>query len=355
VKSQSAWVALLAALAVAIGVWLIAAQPVPVPAPAAAPASEPTPGAAPSVASNLGLEAAPVARGGIGPAPVRAPAPTGTPSAVAGALPPLDTPLAGIIDALEARAQAGDARAACRLAAELSRCAAIAANARLERTLVPAADDAARPGTTQGAEAFVDFAARLVTDLERDRAVCADLPGERFDDAALWLSRAADAGHPAARSAFATGDWWNARAALTRPQVVADYARHARTWAEQSIAAGDLGLMVRLAHALAGEASRAPFAPGALEAVVEPDPIAALALFIALDELARIAPAAMPTGPFEHDTRKALEASLGESRRADAAARAGVLLRSAPGAEALHRFPQGTRGGSVAAQACAAP
>ena len=178
-------------LAASLSAWTFWKQPTTTPAtaPAAAPSPETTP-AAPAAASDPDEHAAP------------APA-----IDVSTALPPMPEPglpLAETVAALAARADAGDNVAACRVGAELARCAWSA-----WRYPGPQADasrhmalDAEANGRTTEAERSL----RLADELEAAAIACADVPDAYRGRAARYLRQAALAGEPEAMLRYADGD-----------------------------------------------------------------------------------------------------------------------------------------------------
>ena len=102
-------------------------------------------------------------------------------------LPPDGVALADLYPELKARADAGDARANCRLALELNRCRQVAIALDAASDLVAAhRTDAAQNATT---------AAELVAMSERDAGICGHAPPEDPDNSWRYLLRAAQAGH----------------------------------------------------------------------------------------------------------------------------------------------------------------
>lgn len=190
-------------------------------------------------------------------------------------LPSPDTPIASILADLERRARAGDPRAACRLAAELGRCATLA---RRQASAFQPQQALIQPGTAQPdpaqVERFVDFAARQQVELERDQALCAGVPAERLREATPWLYAAARGGSEAARVVFVTGAWTMVDPyAMRHADVLAAYSRDAERMALASVEGGSPEMLRMLGMAYASRDSR-----HALGGVVDPDPVRAHAL-----------------------------------------------------------------------------
>lgn len=243
-------------------------------------------------------------------------------------LPPLDAPVADILDTLEQRARAGDARAACRLASELRRCGSLQRRRALDfsRSL-------SESTPRQVSDEMVDVAARMSVALENDERACAGVPPERSADAVLWLQRAAAGQHLPSMIAFAGGYWMAGDSSfVAHPQVVAAYSRDALPMALATIESGDPTLANALGLAYAGRWSGTP-----LDRLVPRDDALAYALLTASREAAPAAP--MPTGRPRIDDPHArtladLDAALAPEQRARAASeRARLAARFAEGAK----------------------
>lgn len=196
-------------------------------------------------------------------------------------LPPDGAPLVEIIDDLERRARASDARAACRLAAEIGRCASLARReAVIAQSLnAPPPPDGPQSDPSQ-IERFVDNAARQQVELERDQALCAGVPRERMRDAAPWMLAAARAGNEAAMMAFASGMWMMFDPyAMRHADVLAAYSREAERMALSLAEAGSPAMARSLGMAYATGAPAGP-----LGGVVDPDPVRGHALLRVLLE-----------------------------------------------------------------------
>jgi hypothetical protein len=121
------------------------------------------------------------------------------------ALPPVDAPLATIIEPLAARADAGDTKAACRLAMELIRCrnvqelqaAGSVGNAALEIEL-----------EAKGDLDNADRIAQAQLDQARLAQECAAVPAQLQDRGPHYLGQAARAGEPEAMVRYADSQFW---------------------------------------------------------------------------------------------------------------------------------------------------
>lgn len=313
-KSQSTWVALLAVGAVAVGIWLIASQPVNdggVPAPATAPT---TPAPRP-VATALDSS---VVRGGIGAPRSAAPAPTATsvPAPSEAPLPALGVPLAQVIDDLEARARAGDARAACRLAGELTRCASVP----WRRTFTGQANPLVYARGAQPTDEAIESAARMELALEEDERLCKDVSPDRTRAATSFLLQAARAGLPAAQDAFVSGGWMFDHSVVHNADAIAAYAREAESMARallESPAALRPDQINLLGMAFSGDPSLTLH----LAEVVAPDPVLARALLgLAVEVQPPPRPGAPPGPGMTTRIRDELDARLTPAERLAATA-----------------------------------
>lgn len=132
----------------------------------------------------------------------------GPPPATVASLPPLpprDARVQDVLPDLQARADAGDGIAACRLSIELMRCQVHARKfpdrlSRLERDLARLRGKQDRRAVAAIAEVEAELARALETD-----ATCARLPEGLADRGQYYLRAAALAGEPASRFRYASG------------------------------------------------------------------------------------------------------------------------------------------------------
>lgn len=117
-------------------------------------------------------------------------------------LPPNDASIASIASDLRARADAGEARAACRLGIELLRCRALAQHAVAAQHLAENEHKAAEAGDLDVAN---QWAAKNLHYL-RLASHCRDLPQDLIDRGARYLRQAALAGEPEAMLRYAAGE-----------------------------------------------------------------------------------------------------------------------------------------------------
>ncbi len=196
-------------------------------------------------------------------------------------LPPIGAPLADVLAELEQRARAGEAPAACRLAAELSRCGSLERRRQLRGMVDPVANPQRnRGGGAREGEGVpdwqIDAAARLDVGIEVDEQICTGISREQSRNALPWLYEAARLGSLPAMTSFARASWWNDGSAVHHPQILDRYRADAESMAEAAIAAGDRSMLLPLGMALAGGSG--PF--GLLSEVVQPDPVRARALLL---------------------------------------------------------------------------
>lgn len=203
-------------------------------------------------------------------------------------LPEFGTPLVQIHDALVRRAAAGEARAACRLAAEHEHCE----NARIQlRNIIAQQERAPTPGEreaeAQGGERFRQIQAWRAEQAEMRRQAetlttqCDAAPSLSPEARARYWRQAALAGHVPSMRHYASGNafrWHDLMDALPTLQV---YRREAESIARRAAMHGDVGSMYALAMAYAdldGGGWR-PF----LSQTITPDLGEALAWFSALE------------------------------------------------------------------------
>jgi TPR repeat protein len=264
-------------------------------------------------------------------------------------LPPLDAPIASVRAELEQRARAGDARAACRLAADLSRCSGVDRRRRFRDYVDPS--QRADGGSSQRmAERElnwrVDTTARIEEQLAHDEKVCAGLAPEDTREALTWLYQAASLGSVPAMSSFAGADWWWGGAAVHHPDLVARYAAEAPRMAEAAIAAGDASLLFRLGLVLSDRTAWGGYGP--LREVMTPDPVRARALLLAATTIVNA-----PESPIERPGRRTLRSAerilgeleanldagqIAESERQAAVIRSAVSARPASRAAAARPY-----------------
>lgn len=243
-------------------------------------------------------------------------------------LPPQDTPLRLIQAELTARAQDGDAGAACRLAAELQRCEQVQRSLRefdtqlerSERYLATMQDAAQREKLRQQIDsASVQHGERVF----RDADSCEGITQLSLEARVGYWRQAALAGNRGALLQYASGNafqWRTLMEVLPQLQV---YRQEAETLALRAAAAGDLRAVLALAAAYTpqeGASTR-----NLLSQSVKPDPARAVALYRFAEAAMAASDQALPESARKgllETPRQALEGALqeGDAQRAQALA-----------------------------------
>lgn len=272
-RSRMAWLALAVVLAVGAGYTVIPRQPSSVPATGAeapAPASEAAPDAPVPVASTP-------------PAPAtQVPAP----------LPPLGAPLASVLPELRRRAAAGEAGAACRLAADLGNCRWLGArredHARWLAERRAALEQQSVGGSAESIAEFTRVFEQQVelreASLRGNEARCAGVPTATHAEVVRQWAQAARLGSHVAMRHYASGQAFDWSGILDGGSELAAFRREAPAMARALAEAGDLPMTIHLAGALAPLTSRTR---SLLGQALEEDPALSLALYRrALESLA---------------------------------------------------------------------
>ncbi len=164
------------------------------------------------------------------------------------ALPPDNAPLAEVFDELKARADAGDAHAACRLAVDLLDCGAVDATAQGQldglRTREATSE---HKGNLTEANGYAEMQAQVVAAQQR----CARIGQDQIALAGNYLRAAAKAGVPEAMLRYADGQGFGRAlglAALRDPNFDT-WRREAPEMMRASLAAGRPGAAMVLADA----------------------------------------------------------------------------------------------------------
>lgn len=121
------------------------------------------------------------------------------------ALPPEDAPLSGILRPLRARADAGDRKAACRLALELLRCERIAEWQLQVKPAESLYDASSRANTDPALAAYRDRQSEWI---RRRLEQCQAVPDDMRSRGTHYLAQAALAGEPEAMVRYAEGHHW---------------------------------------------------------------------------------------------------------------------------------------------------
>ncbi|HEX5756173.1 MAG TPA: hypothetical protein VFY12_07460 [Arenimonas sp.] len=202
-----------------------------------------------------------------------------------GPLPALDVPLADAMATLEHRAAAGDAAAACRLAAELARCDQLRfrltdTQRRLDWEQQRIAQRPERSGNNDAFKRHLDSltrsSERLITESQHCSGVAPADPGRI---AQLWRT-AALTGHGPSLRHYASGNAFRMRDTLRNLDALRRYQQEAESLALRAARGGDVMLQFTLANAYAaGDEQGGRYL---LAQSVQPDPARALAIFLHL-------------------------------------------------------------------------
>lgn len=205
-------------------------------------------------------------------------------------LPPLDAPLTTVVRELKPRAQAGDARALCRLAVEYRYCAELQGRMQMIESGVARAQERAQQGGQQGGEGGQSdrrgdwrSTERMASAFEQTSELYRHCEGEdvpKSSEIVRYMREAAVAGHPQAASQYVSGELFTNSDMLDNLPELALYRDNAESMALAAVAQGDLRTAWTLAEAYASE-------PGdrrrtLLAQAVDPQPVRALSLLYAL-------------------------------------------------------------------------
>ncbi len=198
-------------------------------------------------------------------------------------LPDLATPLRDSWQGLQQRADAGDAGAACRLAAELEFCDGIRQGLDAASAMLADRDVMTAPsGDSAEAVALVNERRRALTAgserlLEQSRQ-CEGVPVFSPQDRVRYWRNAALGGNVAAMRHYAVGNAFRMNDTLDNLDALRAYRSEAETLAQRAVDAGDLVTAMALASAYS------PLRRGnrryLLAQSVQPDAVRALALYL---------------------------------------------------------------------------
>lgn len=194
-------------------------------------------------------------------------------------LPPLDAPLATIVRELKPRAEAGDARALCRLAVEYRYCAELQGRMQMIESGVARAQQNAESGRRRG-WGSPERMASAFEETNRLYQHCEGVETPSSTEIVRYMRESASAGHPQAASYYASGDMFSSSDMLDNLSELALYRDNAESIALAAVAQGDLRAAWALAQAYASDPddSRRPL----LAQAVDPQPATALSLLYAL-------------------------------------------------------------------------
>ena len=175
------------------------------------------------------------------------------PPAPSAPLPALDTPLRLVVADLKRRADAGDAAAACRLAAEFERCRSLAVQANdfepldlaLEELLLAASGEEQVAGIRQHVEQRDQFKVAAAAAFEH----CVGVPEPDASERARYWRRAALGGHAAAMRHYASGNAFRFDDLMGAVPELEVYRREAEQVALRAAGAGDVAMIHALAAA----------------------------------------------------------------------------------------------------------
>ncbi len=169
-------------------------------------------------------------------------------------LPAHDVPLSEILDELRRRADAGDARAACRIAAELRRCElvgvqlSVAQRMEAQRPQVQKAmGDQTDPNTRDYFKRMDRFNQSALDASTHCAGVTASDPNEQI----RYWRQAALAGHLRSMSMYASGDVFRIRNSLAMLPELEIYRHEAEGMAQRAALAGDAEALLALTRAYA--------------------------------------------------------------------------------------------------------
>lgn len=201
-------------------------------------------------------------------------------------LPPLDAPLATIVRELKPRAEAGDARALCRLAQEYRYCVELQARMQMiESGVARAQERVGQDEARQGGDRRGDWRTpeRMAAAFEQTSQLyrhCEGVAVPKSSEIVRHMREAAVAGHPQAASQYLSGELFAGSDMLDNLPELALYRDNAESMALAAVAQGDLRTAWKLAEAYASE-------PGdrrrsLLAQAVDAQPVRALSLLYAL-------------------------------------------------------------------------
>ncbi len=199
------------------------------------------------------------------------------------ALPPLDTPLADIVEDLQRRAAAGDGRASCRLASELEGCAQLARRqaslagylARRQQEMANESDAELHAALADETELMIQRGQEL---LDTGASHCAGVaPATDAEIARLWRQSALQ-GNLVGLRTYASGNAFAWESIMDHLPALTRFRGEAEAMALQAVQQGDFDMLLALASAYA------PYtdiqrAPTLLAQVVKPDRVKALVMF----------------------------------------------------------------------------
>lgn len=195
-------------------------------------------------------------------------------------LPSLQTPLRTAVRDLAARAEAGDARAMCRLAAEYQYCAGLETRMQMLERGASRAQTRSGSGPGRGGRSAEGIAAAFESVSERYQH-CDGVAIPPAAEIIRYMRGAAVAGHPQATGYYASGDIFRNQDTLQNLAELGFYRDNAEAMARSAMTNGDLRAAWSLADAYAANAGD-DFRRSLLSQAVEPSPGKALSLYYGL-------------------------------------------------------------------------
>lgn len=214
-------------------------------------------------------------------------------------LPPLDAPLATIVRELKPRAEAGDARALCRLAQEYRYCVELQARMQMIESGVARAQERVGQGEArEGNDRRGDWRTpeRMAAAFEHTSELyrhCEGVDVPKSSEIVRHMREAAVAGHPQAASQYLSGELFAGSDMLDNLPELALYRDNAESMALAAVAQGDLRTAWKLAEAYASESGDRR--RSLLAQAVDAQPVRALSLLYALRTAVADPAAADPT------------------------------------------------------------
>lgn len=171
-------------------------------------------------------------------------------------LPPLDAPLVAVVRELMPRAQAGDARAACRLAVEYRYCAELQGRMQMIESGVARAQISVEQGGADSDRRGLRSTERMAAAFEQTSELyrhCEGVDVPKSSEIVRYMREAASAGHPQAASHYVSGELFTGSDMLDNLQELALYRDNAESMALAAAAQGDLRAAWKLAEAYGSE------------------------------------------------------------------------------------------------------
>ncbi|MEP6483055.1 MAG: hypothetical protein ABJB01_01310 [Rudaea sp.] len=171
-------------------------------------------------------------------------------------LPPQDTPLKNVFDALKARADSGDAAAASRLYRDTQRCLNVA---YINRTVADVVKRMLTQNTASMSAQQLSLRENMLGQMQHqlDQArqnvsFCEGLADKHFDQLLPMTFRAAQLGDNEAAHCYVGGVFLQQDGVLDHPEWLAQYRQNAMAVADRAVERGDWTMVAQLRAAYAG-------------------------------------------------------------------------------------------------------